>query len=235
MKTILIYSGGLDSTCLLQSLLSECRGIADHVKCVGFNYGQRHKRELNSATNICTLLGIEFRQIDLSQLAPMLRSSQTDFSIPVPHGHYADENMKKTVVPNRNMIMLAIAAGWCISENFDRVAFGAHAGDHAIYPDCRPGFALAMGQVFDVCDYKKVDLHVPFIHLTKGGCLERGKHAGITQKVLAMTWSCYEGKEYHCGKCGACTERKEAFKSAGMIDPTSYVDRMTDASKTVIA
>jgi 7-cyano-7-deazaguanine synthase len=139
--------------------------------------------------------------------------------VPVPHGHYAAENMKQTVVPNRNMIMLAVAAGWAISEKADRVAYGAHAGDHTIYPDCRPEFAAALGKAIGLADWHHLDLHCPFIKLSKTDIVRLGAQLHVD---FAQTWSCYEGGELHCRRCGTCVERKEAFERAGVIDPTKY-------------
>ena len=142
-KSILIYSGGLDSTVLLAKLLGEKR----EVKALSINYGQRHIRELQAAKAICAKLGVEHRVADLSALTPLLAgSSQTDKTVPVPHGHYAAENMKLTVVPNRNMLMLAVAGAWAISLKYDSVAYAAHRGDHTVYPDCREEFCKPLSE-----------------------------------------------------------------------------------------
>lgn len=216
MRTILIFSGGLDSTCLLYHLLKN----SHEVKCLSFNYGQRHSIELQQAQKIASFAGVEHKICDLLSVWPLLQgSSQTDPRIPVPEGHYAAENMKLTVVPNRNMIMLSIAIGWAVSLKADQVAFGAHTGDHTIYPDCRENFVVAMNSVAQLCDWHPVTIVAPFINLDKAGCVKAGDKADAP---FHLTYSCYKGETAHCGKCGACTERKEAFKTAGVPDPTIY-------------
>lgn len=216
MKTVAIFSGGLDSTVMLHQLI----GGGDEVLALSVDYGQRHRRELEHARSIATDLGLRWQLADLSAIRPLLAgSSQTSDDVPVPHGHYAAENMKQTVVPNRNMIMLAVAAGWAISEKADRVAYGAHAGDHTIYPDCRPEFADALGKAIALADWHHVALHCPFIKLSKTDIVRLGAELGVD---FARTWSCYEGGKLHCGRCGTCVERREAFAKAGVTDPTQY-------------
>jgi 7-cyano-7-deazaguanine synthase len=216
MKTILIYSGGLDSTSLLYWLKK--RG--DEVRCLGFDYGQRHKKELAWATLITAQAQVPFTVVDLQSITPLLvGSSQTDPNVPVPEGRYDEPNMKLTVVPNRNMIMLSIAMAQAISLKFDAVAYAAHAGDHTIYPDCRAGFVNAMRMVAERCDWHTLSIETPFLMYDKGECLQQGHLCGAP---LVMTWSCYKGAAKHCGKCGACTERKEAFQKARVTDPTQY-------------
>jgi 7-cyano-7-deazaguanine synthase len=218
MKTVAIFSGGLDSTVLLHQLLS----AGDEVLALSVDYGQRHRRELDHAKRITDALNVRWLLADLSAIRPLLAgSSQTSDDMPVPHGHYAAENMKQTVVPNRNMIMLAVAAGWAISERADRLAYGAHAGDHTIYPDCRPEFAEALGRAIGLADWHRVELHCPFITLSKADIVRLGAQHGVD---FAQTWSCYEGGEQHCGLCGTCVERQEAFGKAGIPDPTRYAN-----------
>jgi 7-cyano-7-deazaguanine synthase len=219
MKTVAIFSGGLDSTVLLHDLLA----AGDEVLALSINYGQRHRVELEHAERIAGRLGIEWRLADLSGVAPLLAgSSQTSLEVAVPHGHYTEESMKQTVVPNRNMIMLAVAAGWAISRRADRVAYAAHAGDHTIYPDCRPVFVDAMRQALGLCDWHRIGLCCPFLELTKAGIVARGATLGVD---FAATWSCYAGGAIHCGRCGTCYERREAFSQAGVADPTPYEAR----------
>jgi 7-cyano-7-deazaguanine synthase len=216
MKTVAIFSGGLDSTVLLHEL----RAAGDEVLALSVDYGQRHRRELDHAKRIAEALGIRWQLADLSAIRPLLAgSSQTSDGVPVPHGHYAADNMKQTVVPNRNMIMLAVAAGWAISEQADRLAYGAHAGDHTIYPDCRPEFAEALAKAIGLADWHRVELITPFIALSKTDIVRRGAELEVE---FAATWSCYEGGQVHCGLCGTCVERKEAFLQAGIADPTRY-------------
>jgi 7-cyano-7-deazaguanine synthase len=216
MLTVAIFSGGMDSTVLLHDLLH----AGDEVLALSVDYGQRHRVELERAERIAAKLGVEWRVADLSRIAPLLAgSSQTSGDIPVPHGHYAEESMKQTVVPNRNMIMLAVAGGWAISRKADRVAYGAHAGDHTIYPDCRPEFATAMDHALGLADWHKIELYCPFLKLTKAQIAARGAELGVD---FSLTWSCYEGGDIHCGRCGTCHERREAFERSGVPDPTEY-------------
>lgn len=212
-KTTLILSGGMDSTTLLYHLLDH--GHA--VECVGVDYGQRHKKELACAERVCRDLGLWFEVIDLSSVGRLLTgSSQTDLRVPVPEGHYAAENMKLTVVPNRNMLMLAAAGAVAVCRKSDVLAYGAHSGDHTIYPDCRPEFVQAMGLAFGLCDWHKLSLEAPFMHMDKGDICK----IGVSLKVpFEHTWTCYAGREVPCGKCGACQERAEAFGKAGVQDP----------------
>lgn len=216
MRTVAIFSGGMDSTVLLHELLH----AGDEVLALSVDYGQRHRVELAHAERIAAELGLEWRVADLSKIAPLLAgSSQTSGDVAVPHGHYAEESMKQTVVPNRNMILLAVAGGWAISRKADRVAYGAHAGDHVIYPDCRPEFAAAMNQALGLADWHKIELVCPFVKLTKAQIAARGAELGVD---FSLTWSCYEGGDLHCGRCGTCFERREAFTLAGLPDPTEY-------------
>lgn len=216
MKAILIFSGGMDSATLLFSLLHQ----GHEVKCLGIDYGQRHRKEIEAAMLICGVQKIPYTLVDLSAIRPLLKgSSQTDDTVEVPEGHYAEENMKKTVVPNRNMIMLSVAAAYAISEKADAVVYGAHSGDHAIYPDCRPEFVKAMTQAMELADWHTVTLVAPFSAMTKGEIAK----LGLSLKVpYELTWTCYAGREKHCGKCGSCSERLEAFEFAGAADPVAY-------------
>ena len=215
-STILIFSGGMDSATLLYELLYwKCP-----VKALGINYGQRHVRELKAAEQIAALRGVEYRVLDFSCLRPLLAgSSQTDSSVEVPEGHYAAENMKLTVVPNRNMIMLSAAIAWAISTKSEAVAYAAHFGDHAIYPDCREEFVMAMEFAAKTADWHPVEILRPFINWTKQRIAERGVQLGVPYHI---TWSCYKGGAVHCGKCGTCVERREAFRLALLNDPTEY-------------
>jgi len=216
MKVIAIYSGGLDSTVMLKKLLTD----GHSVKALSINYGQRHSQELQHAVAVCSFLNIEHRVADLTALKPFLAgSSQTSDDIAVPHGHYAAENMKLTVVPNRNMLMLAVAGAWAISTKSDAVAYGAHAGDHAIYPDCRETFVRPLAEALKNADWHPVEIIRPFINMTKSDIVKCGVEVGAP---MELSYSCYEGESAHCGLCGTCVERKEAFKEAGVDDPTLY-------------
>lgn len=217
MKSILIYSGGLDSTVLLYHL----RAARHDVRALSIDYGQRHRKELVQAKAICDAIGVEHRIADLTPLTPLLAgSSLTSPEIAVPDGHYAEDNMKATVVPNRNMILLAVATGWAVSIKADAVAYAAHAGDHAIYPDCRKEFTEAMEKAIALCDWHHVSLERPFVTWSKADIARRGAELEIP---FADTWSCYKGGELHCGTCGTCIERREAFHLAGVDDPTPYL------------
>ena len=217
MKAVVLFSGGLDSTVLVQQLIHDQAS----VRLLSINYGQRHKKELSHSSRIATSMNLPHRILDLPDLAELLSgSSLTDSSVELPEGHYAEESMKSTVVPNRNMILLAMAAGYALSIDFDTVAYAAHAGDHTIYPDCRPVFADAMQNALQLADWKDLRLHRPFVNLTKAELVRIGAKLGAP---LHLTWSCYAGEELHCGKCGTCVERKEAFEVAKITDPTEYV------------
>jgi 7-cyano-7-deazaguanine synthase len=217
MKTIAIVSGGLDSVTMLYFLLLQEQ---DEVKVISFNYGQRHKKELSRAGNIAKKLNVEWKLVDLKTIKELLGgSSQTSPEIEPPDGRYDEESMKITVVPNRNMIMLSIAAGWAISNKFQRVAYAAHAGDHTIYPDCRKVFIDALDFALSLSDWSPVSLYAPFSNISKSKIVLVGQELGVP---FEDTWSCYKGLEKHCGTCGTCVERKEAFKLAGVEDPTEY-------------
>ena len=221
MKTILIYSGGLDSTTLLYQLKAQGRD----VKALSINYGQRHSKELDFAKRNCDALGVEHRTVDLYSLKPLLGgSSQTDASVAVPEGHYAAENMKLTVVPNRNMLMLSVAAAWAIAEKADTIAYAAHSGDHAIYPDCREEFVDALNKALGLADWHTVQIERPFINISKSDIVKLGNDLKVP---FADTWSCYKGGDKACGVCGTCYERREAFVEAGVTDPTPYLDSTT--------
>lgn len=218
MKTVVVYSGGLDSTVLLCKFVAEGRD----VKAVSVLYGQRHRRELEQAAKVCALLGVEHRTVDLSSLKPLLAgSSQTDDSVPVPHGHYAAENMKLTVVANRNALLLSVGFAWAISSKADSVAYAAHAGDHAIYPDCREEFVAPFAQAMKNADWHKAELERPFIAMMKADIVREGRRLGAGRE-MALSYSCYEGGELHCALCGTCQERRSAFRDAGVPDPTLY-------------
>jgi len=205
MKTIIVLSGGMDSTTLLYKLLAEGK----EVKAISFNYGQRHSKELEYAAKTCQKLKVEHKVIDMTFLKELVSNSSLTGSEAVPHGHYEDESMKKTVVPNRNMIMASIAIGWAVNEDFDEVALGVHSGDHAIYPDCRPEFVEALNKVANIANFKSISIYAPFLNIDKGDIAILGSELDVPYED---TWTCYEGGEVACGKCGACQERDEAFK-----------------------
>jgi 7-cyano-7-deazaguanine synthase len=219
MKTIVICSGGLDSVSLAHM-------VADQhtlTRLVSFDYGQRHRKELDYAARAATRLGVPHDIIDMRPIGAALTGSALTDNIDVPDGHYAEETMKITVVPNRNAIMLAIAFGVAAANKDDAVATAVHGGDHFIYPDCRPAFteAFEVMQKAALDGYADVSLYTPFVHRSKADIVTEGaKH----NTPFADTWSCYKGGEHHCGRCGTCVERREAFHLAGVQDPTIYED-----------
>lgn len=225
MKVVTLLSGGLDSTVLLFDLLARSHS----VKALSANYGQRHYREIRFAAAAAKDKKIDHEIIDLRGVTKLLSgSSLISQDVDIPDGHYEEESMKSTVVPNRNMIMLSLAAGWAISSNFDAVAYAAHAGDHTIYPDCRPEFVAAMAETFKLTDWHKIQLITPFISMTKADIVRRGAELRVP---FDRTWSCYKGESVHCGTCGTCVERREAFQLANIPDPTEYADLKPIPSK----
>jgi 7-cyano-7-deazaguanine synthase len=216
-KAVIIYSGGMDSTVLLYDLIAQ----GFDVTAMSFNYGQRHIRELYSAAEICKSLVIPHKVIDMAWLAALLPgSSQTDMSVDVPEGHYAEESMKLTVVPNRNMIMLAVAAGHAMAIGAGHVAFAVHSGDHAIYPDCRLEFVEAIRSAVLKADWNPVVVTAPYLFMDKGDIAKRGHDLKVP---FERTWTCYKGGLHHCGVCGSCTERRESFLKHKVPDPTAYL------------
>lgn len=219
MKTIVICSGGLDSVTLAYKAAKESTLLG----LVSFDYGQRHKRELGYAAIAAQALSVPHHILDISNVGKMLSGSALTDDVDVPDGHYAEENMKVTVVPNRNAIMLAIAYGVASAQGADRVAAAVHGGDHFIYPDCRPGFIRAFEtmQNHALEGYSTISLFTPFLEKTKADIVAEGAKLGVD---FAHTWSCYKGGEIHCGRCGTCVERREAFDLASVVDPTVYAD-----------
>lgn len=216
-SAIAVYSGGLDSTVMLSRMLE--RGI-DVRGALSIDYGQKHRKELEAATDICESLGVHHRIADLRGMGALFGASGlTDKDTAVPEGHYEEESMKQTVVPNRNMILISVATAWAITKEAEAVAYAAHSGDHAIYPDCREEFADALDAVIRLCDWSSVRLYRPFVNWDKRRIAAEGMRLGAP---LGRTWSCYKGGELHCGRCGTCIERREAFYLAQVEDPTQY-------------
>jgi 7-cyano-7-deazaguanine synthase len=206
-----LLSGGLDS--------STAAKLTHAAEAVFIDYGQRHIREFESALAVAAAYGIELTKLDLRAFGASVRSALTSDDIEVPHGHYAAENMAITVVPNRNAVMLSAAAGIAASRGHSTVVTAVHAGDHAIYPDCRPDFIEALSRATRLaCG---VSIHAPFLFRTKS---EIAAMAAKINVPIGITWSCYEGGEMHCGRCGTCVERLEAIHDAGVADPTLYAD-----------
>jgi 7-cyano-7-deazaguanine synthase len=227
MKTIVICSGGLDSVTLAYKVAAE----NELIGLVSFDYGQRHKKEINFAQKCADKLGTTHQLIDISHIGAMLSGSALTDDIAVPDGHYAEESMKLTVVPNRNAIMLAIVYGIASAQGADAVATAVHGGDHFIYPDCRPAFIDAFQTMQDHAleGLSNIKLSTPFVSSSKADIVSAGKKLGVP---FEETWSCYKGGEDHCGRCGTCVERIEAFDIADVIDPTVYAD--SDFWKTAV-
>lgn len=205
---LIVLSGGMDSTTMLYDYAD------DIALAVNFDYGANHNaREAACARINCERLGIEFVEIDLGFMGRYFESSLLSGADAIPEGHYADDNMRSTVVPFRNGIMLSIAAGLAESRGLKAVMIANHGGDHAIYPDCRPGFVEAMGRTIAEGTYEHLELRAPYTSLTKAQIAMRGRDLGVD---YSLTYSCYKGGERHCGKCGTCVERREALLAAGL-------------------
>lgn len=213
-NSAIIVSGGMDSITLLYDHKDEI------ALGISFDYGSNHNaREIPFAKMHCERLGIKHITISLDFMHQYFKSSLLDGAEAIPEGHYADDNMKSTVVPFRNGIMLAIAIGIAESNNLDQVFIANHGGDHTIYPDCRPEFINAIDAAATAGTYNNVKVIAPYTKITKSDIARIGKRLGID---YAETWSCYKGGEVHCGKCGTCVERKEALAEAGIEDKTIY-------------
>ncbi len=213
---ILILSGGMDSVTLLYDYQERI------ALAISFDYGSNHNaREIPFARMHCERLGIPHHVIPLDFMSTYFRSSLLSGADDIPEGHYADENMKSTVVPFRNGIMLAIATGMAETNDLSYVMMANHGGDHTIYPDCRPEFVEAFDAAAHAGTFNGVHLLSPYCHMTKSQIAARGRELGIN---YAETWSCYKGGDKHCGRCGTCIERKEALAEAGIPDPTDYLD-----------
>ena len=214
-KAVCLLSGGIDSSTLTYWLQNK----GYEVYALTINYGQKHDKEIEASKKIADVAGIIHEVIDISQVQFLLKSSLIKGGEEIPEGHYKEETMKSTVVPNRNAIMLAIAYGWAVSVKADVVAFAAHGGDHHIYPDCRKPFVDAISLAFKLGNDSEIPVIAPFINMYKEDIVAIGHALGVPYKD---TWSCYKGKSKHCGLCGTCVERKEAFKKASIKDPTEY-------------
>jgi len=200
MRAVVVLSGGMDSTTLLYDVKNQ--GYETYT--ISFLYGQKHSKELEFAKKTCELLKVPHKIVDISFFADLAPSALTKSSWSVPEGYYTDESMKQTVVPNRNMVFLSLATSYAISLKAQKLFYGAHAGDHPIYPDCRKEI---------------VELEAPYVDLKKEDILKIGLKLGVD---YSLTWSCYKGGEKACGRCGTCTERIEAFRKIGVKDPIEY-------------
>lgn len=211
---VIVLSGGVDSTTMLYEYRERI------AVAVTYDYGSKHNaKEIPFAQLHCQRLGIEHVVIPLDFMQQYFQSSLLQGGEEIPEGHYAAENMKSTVVPFRNAIMLSVAVGLAESRGLQSVFIANHAGDHAIYPDCRPEFVEAMGRATEAGTYDGIRVLAPYTNITKTDIARRGKELGID---YTETWSCYKGGQKHCGKCGTCTERREALAEAGIEDHTEY-------------
>ena len=214
-KAVVIYSGGMDSFTVLNKAVFE--GL--EVYALTFDYGQKHVKEVDFARNVCSAMGIPHKIIDITAINELISGSSLTSNIEVPEGHYAGENMKSTVVPNRNMILLSLAVGYATSIKASKVFFGAHGGDHHVYPDCRPDFVKKMNEVCAVANYDFVEVVTPYLTSNKTEILRDGLKMKLD---YALTWTCYNGREKACGRCGSCVERLEAFEENQAEDPLAY-------------
>jgi len=217
MQVVVLLSGGMDSV----TALYDARRQYDIAAAVSFHYGSKHNdREIPFAAWHARQFGIRHDVIRLDFIDAFFKSDLLQSGGEIPKGHYEEESMKKTVVPFRNGIMLSIAAGYAESLEAGGLVIAAHAGDHAIYPDCREPFMRAMGDAIRQGTYAGIELLRPFIAMSKADIAARGRELGVD---YAQTWSCYVGGDAHCGECGTCVERREAFLLSGVSDPTTYL------------
>lgn len=216
MKALVVYSGGLDSTVALYWAKKQFNS----VETISFNYGSKHNDiEYSYALKTCQKLNIKNTRIDIDFINKYFKSDLLKSGGEIPEGYYTEENMKSTVVPFRNGIMLAIAGGFAESQDCDILVLGNHSGDHAIYPDCRPEFIQGIKEAIYQGTEKHIEVVSPFCNMSKSDIVRLGNELNVD---FSLTYSCYKGGEKHCGKCGTCTERIEAFKLAGVKDETIY-------------
>ena len=214
-RGVVLLSGGIDSTTLLYDLMNQL----DEVHPITFLYGQKHKKELDAAFATCHKLGLSYKDVGIGSLEELAPSALTRGDEEIPRVGYDEESMKSTVVPNRNMVFLSLATAYAIGIGAESVFYAAHGGDHTLYPDCRPGFISAMREAIRFCDYKVISLEAPYMHWSKVEIIKKGIKLGVD---YSLTWSCYQGGDLACGKCGTCVERLEAFKAVGVEDPLRY-------------
>ncbi len=216
MKVAVLLSGGLDST----TALHWAHHHHEVVCALSFDYGSNHAaRELACARYQAEQLGIPYHEIDLRSISAHLQSALLSGADAIPTADYAEDNLKQTVVPFRNGIFLAIAAGIAESNGATGIVIAAHGGDHALYPDCREDFMTAMASAISLGTYAHLEILRPFITHSKGEITAIGAQLGVD---FTHTYSCYCGREQHCGQCATCRERRESFAAAGLPDPTDY-------------
>ena len=218
MKVCVLLSGGMDSVAVLYDAMRS----HEVVGCLSFDYGAKHNhKEIPFAIWHSEKNNIKHHTVSLGFVNELFKSDLLKSGGDIPEGHYEQDNMKSTVVPFRNGIMLSIAAGFAESEEAEGLVIAAHSGDHAVYPDCREDFMKSMGDAIRSGTYVNIELLRPFISMRKEDIAKLGDELGVD---FAKTWSCYKGEEIHCGKCGTCVERREAFIISGVADPTEYLD-----------
>jgi len=226
-KVVVLVSGGMDSV----AALYEANQRYAVVGALSFDYGSKHNhKEIPFAVWHCQHLGIPHRNIRLAFVDELFKSDLLKSGGAIPDGHYEEQNMKQTVVPFRNGIMLSVAGGYAESIEANGLVIAAHSGDHAIYPDCREDFMKAMGDAIRLGTYAAVDIIRPFIQNTKAEIARRGHELGVD---FSKTWSCYKGGDLHCGTCGTCVERREAFILSKLPDPTGYLSSAPLPSKPI--
>ena len=215
-RDLVLLSGGLDSS----TLLAQRATAGTAAFALSVNYGQRHRRELLAAASVAAHYGVDHAVLDMTGWGALLTGSAlTDPTVAVPHGHYADDSMRATIVPNRNATLLMAACGVAISRGCTHVLTAVHAGDHPVYPDCRPEFIGAAAVAAELGTDRAVTIEAPFVGVSKTDIARRAAELGLP---VELTWSCYEGGTVHCGRCGTCVERREALTDAGVTDPTEY-------------
>ncbi|GAB2797991.1 7-cyano-7-deazaguanine synthase QueC [Halomonas shantousis] len=218
-RAVVIYSGGMDSFTVLH------RAIVDgfEVHALSFDYGQRHARELDVARRVCEQLGVAHQIVDIRAIHGLIgNSALTDTSRVIPSGDYDSHNLAATVVPNRNMILLSLAIAQAVNIEATVVFYGAHGGDHVLYPDCRPEFVERMNDVAAIANFEAVEIRAPYLRRSKADILADGI---AMQLDYSQTWTCYRGEAEACGECGSCRERLAAFAAHGLHDPLPYRGR----------
>ncbi len=220
-KVLVVLSGGMDSATAL-GLMVATRG-AQYVQTITFNYNSKHNAQENvSAKMLAMHYRVPNELVNLPFINELFKSDLLAAGGEIPEGHYEEQSMKRTVVPFRNGIMLSIAAGFAESNGCREIVLGNHAGDHAVYPDCRSEFTTAMASAIALGTSEKIALVAPFVDRSKEYIVRLGRSLDVPYH---LTWSCYKGRDHHCGRCGTCVERAEAFHLAGTKDPVKYIDR----------
>ena len=214
-SVLVVYSGGLDSYTLLNKAMKNF----DRIEAITFNYGQKHNKEIEYAKSNCAELNIKHEVVNLD-LENILAGSALVGDIDIPEGNYDKEKMKQTIVPNRNMIMISVAASLVIKNDIEYLWYAAHSGDHEIYPDCRPEFIDKMAAVLEICDYHKIKFEAPFQNFSKSEIVKTGLAMGLD---YSKAWTCYEGKDFPCKKCSACLERAYSFEINNTKDPLNVL------------